>query len=71
MNASRRLKNARIAVFDSGIGGLTVVREIMKLLPEEGIIYLGDTARLPYGTKSKRLLIYHEGPQRTNSRATV
>lgn len=54
MKSSLRLKNARIAVFDSGIGGLTVAREIMKLLPEEGIIYLGDTARVPYGTKSKR-----------------
>lgn len=41
-----------IGVFDSGIGGLTVVREIRKLMPREDIIYLGDTARLPYGTKS-------------------
>lgn len=43
-----------IGVFDSGLGGLTVVREILKLLPHEGIIYFGDLARLPYGTKSKR-----------------
>lgn len=41
-----------IGVFDSGIGGLTVVKEIRKILPNEDIIYLGDTARLPYGTKS-------------------
>jgi glutamate racemase len=41
-----------IGVFDSGIGGLTVVKEIRKILPDENILYLGDTARLPYGTKS-------------------
>lgn len=42
-----------IGVFDSGIGGLTVVRELMDLMPYEKIIYFGDTARLPYGTKSE------------------
>ena len=41
-----------IGVFDSGIGGLTVAKEIKQLLPNERIIYLGDTARLPFGTKS-------------------
>lgn len=41
-----------IGIFDSGIGGLTVVREIKKTIPDEPILYLGDTARLPYGTKS-------------------
>ncbi|MBN2097953.1 MAG: glutamate racemase [Candidatus Omnitrophica bacterium] len=41
-----------IGIFDSGIGGLTVVREIIKQLPDEDIIYFGDTARLPYGNKS-------------------
>ncbi len=41
-----------IAVFDSGIGGLTVVHALRRRLPEESIIYLGDTARVPYGTKS-------------------
>jgi len=41
-----------IGVFDSGIGGLTVVRSLAELLPSEEIVYLGDTARLPYGTKS-------------------
>ncbi len=44
--------NAPIGVFDSGIGGLTVVRELMRQLPEERIIYFGDTARVPYGPKS-------------------
>ncbi len=41
-----------IGVFDSGIGGLTVVREMERLLPAERILYLGDTARVPYGTKT-------------------
>jgi glutamate racemase len=41
-----------IGVFDSGIGGLTVVRELVRRFPGEGIVYFGDTARLPYGTKS-------------------
>jgi glutamate racemase len=43
---------APIGIFDSGIGGLTVAREIAARLPNEHLIYLGDTARLPYGTKS-------------------
>ncbi len=42
-----------IGVFDSGIGGLTVAKSLFEILPNENIIYLGDTARLPYGTKSK------------------
>jgi glutamate racemase len=46
-----------IGVFDSGIGGLTVVKEIRKKLPHENIVYLGDTARLPYGTKSVDAII--------------
>ena len=41
-----------IGVFDSGIGGLTVVRELMRQLPHESLIYFGDTARVPYGNKS-------------------
>jgi glutamate racemase len=44
--------SAPIGVFDSGIGGLTVVRELMRQLPSESIIYFGDTARVPYGPKS-------------------
>ncbi len=46
-------KEAPIGVFDSGIGGLTVVREIMRQIPNEKIVYFGDTARVPYGNKSK------------------
>jgi len=43
-----------IAVFDSGLGGLTVVRALQEQLPNEAIVYFGDTARVPYGTKSSR-----------------
>ncbi len=43
---------APIGVFDSGLGGLTVAKAIRELLPKESIAYFGDTARLPYGTKS-------------------
>lgn len=46
-------KNAPIGVFDSGVGGLTVVKEIMNQIPNEKIVYFGDTARVPYGSKSK------------------
>lgn len=45
--------NAPIGIFDSGIGGLTVAREVMRQLPNERIVYFGDTARVPYGSKSK------------------
>lgn len=50
------MNNNPIGVFDSGIGGLTVTKEIIKLLPSESIIYLGDTARVPYGTRSKEVV---------------
>ncbi|MDE6167253.1 MAG: glutamate racemase [Acetatifactor sp.] len=46
-------RDAPIGVFDSGVGGLTVVREIMRQIPNERIIYFGDTARVPYGSKSQ------------------
>ena len=48
---------APVGVFDSGIGGLTVAREIMRQLPNEKIVYFGDTARVPYGSKSKNNII--------------
>ena len=50
-------KDAPIGVFDSGVGGLTVVREIIRQLPSENIVYFGDTARVPYGTKSRDTII--------------
>jgi len=46
-----------IGVFDSGVGGLTVVKELIRQLPFEDIVYFGDTARVPYGTKSKETVI--------------
>lgn len=49
-------KDRPIGVFDSGIGGLTVVKALKEILPYEDIVYLGDTARLPYGTKSKEII---------------
>src|SRR5438093_9760897 len=42
-----------IGVFDSGLGGLTATRELFRVLPSESVVYFGDTARLPYGSKSK------------------
>lgn len=52
-NAPLRRNTAPIGVFDSGVGGLTVLRALRAQLPNESFVYLGDTARLPYGTKSK------------------
>lgn len=49
--------NAPIGVFDSGVGGLTVAREIIRQLPNESVVYFGDTARVPYGSKSKDTII--------------
>ena len=46
-------QRARIGVFDSGVGGLTVLRQLYRQLPNESILYFGDTARLPYGTRSQ------------------
>lgn len=46
-----------IGIFDSGVGGLTVFKEVINLLPQENIIYLGDTARVPYGTRSLQTVI--------------
>jgi len=49
-------KRLRLGVFDSGFGGLTVLKELLRLLPEADSIYLGDTARLPYGSKSRETI---------------
>lgn len=51
------MKNKPIGIFDSGVGGLTVAAEIIKKLPNENLIYFGDTARFPYGTKTAAQLI--------------
>ena len=47
----------KIGIFDSGIGGLTVFRQLMKKLPNSDYVYLGDTARLPYGIKSRKTVV--------------
>ncbi len=50
-------KTAPIGIFDSGIGGLTVAKRIISMLPNENIVYFGDTARVPYGSKSNSTVI--------------
>jgi glutamate racemase len=57
LSGTGALRNKGIGIFDSGVGGLTVLREIRKLLPHEDIFYLGDTARVPYGNRSKNTII--------------
>ncbi len=51
------MNRERIGIFDSGVGGLTVVRAVNRLLPRESVIYFGDTARVPYGSKSPETVI--------------
>ncbi len=51
------MKNASIGIFDSGLGGLTVMRAIKDLLPDENIVYFGDTLHLPYGNKSEQTIL--------------
>ncbi|MCK9477889.1 MAG: glutamate racemase [Firmicutes bacterium] len=51
------MDNRPIGVFDSGLGGLTVVKELAAALPNESIVYFGDTARVPYGTRSRETII--------------
>lgn len=55
------IQDAPIGIFDSGVGGLTVAEEIMRQLPNEKIVYFGDTARVPYGSKSKDTIIKFSG----------
>lgn len=55
--AARRPRTAPLGVFDSGLGGLTVVRALRAALPREDIVYLGDTARVPYGTKGAATVV--------------
>ena len=51
------MDNRPIGMFDSGVGGLTVYKEVKKNMPQEQIIYLGDTKRFPYGSKTKETII--------------
>ncbi|MGC2444013.1 glutamate racemase, partial [Candidatus Binatus sp.] len=57
LRGSRAAIDRSIGVFDSGIGGLTVLKALTAALPGEDFIYLGDTARLPYGTKSNEVIV--------------
>lgn len=57
MDNIEKLSNSPIGIFDSGVGGLTVAREIMRQLPQEKLVYFGDTARVPYGSKSQTTII--------------
>ena len=51
------MDNRPIGMFDSGLGGLTAVKEILSILPQEDIVYFGDTGRVPYGTRSKETIM--------------
>jgi hypothetical protein len=51
-----KLKENAIGVFDSGVGGLTVAKQIFKKLPSENVVYFGDTARTPYGPRSAEIV---------------
>lgn len=51
------MDNRPIGVFDSGLGGLTAVKELMRILPNERILYFGDTGRVPYGTRSRETIV--------------
>lgn len=51
------IKDMAIGVFDSGLGGLSAVKELMKVLPEENIVYFGDTGRVPYGNRSRDTIV--------------
>ena len=51
------MDNRAIGVFDSGLGGLTAVRRLQEIMPQERIIYFGDTGRVPYGTRGRDIII--------------
>ena len=53
------MKNNAIGVFDSGLGGLTAGKELVKLLPCEDVVYFGDTSRVPYGTRDVGTIIHY------------
>ena len=51
------MDNRPIGVFDSGLGGLTCVKQLMSVMPNEDIVYFGDTARVPYGNRSRETIV--------------
>lgn len=56
MKRNKKMNSSPIGIFDSGVGGLTVMREVMEQLPYENLIYFGDTARIPYGSRSEQTI---------------
>ena len=68
MSSNESRASAPLGVFDSGLGGLTVVRALLEALPNERIVYLGDTARVPYGTRSPETILRYA---RACSRALI
>ena len=59
MDTKETFDNAPIGVFDSGLGGLTAVRELRRLLPGEDIVYFGDTGRVPYGSRGTDTIVQY------------
>lgn len=57
IHMTSNIKNKSIGVFDSGLGGLTAVKELLNILPNEDIIYFGDTGRVPYGSRSQETIV--------------
>ncbi|MBF0484631.1 MAG: glutamate racemase [Candidatus Omnitrophica bacterium] len=57
MKKNNTQNNDPIGIFDSGLGGITVAKALMKLMPHEDLVYFGDTARVPYGTKSRESIV--------------
>lgn len=51
------MNNKPIGIFDSGLGGLTAVKELIRILPGESIVYFGDTGRVPYGSRSQETIL--------------
>ena len=55
--SNKPVNNSPLGIFDSGLGGLTVVKSLLRALPDESIVYFGDTGRVPYGTRSRETII--------------
>ena len=64
------MDNRAIGVFDSGLGGLTAVRQLHRAMPNESIIYFGDTGRVPYGSRSRRTVLKY-ARQETKKKAAA
>ena len=57
------MDNRPIGVFDSGLGGLTAVKELLEIMPQEDIVYFGDTGRVPYGSRSQEKMCIRDRPR--------